>query len=791
MTIQQAFEVALQHHQSGRLVEAEALYRQILTVDPRHADALHYLGVIAHQVGQNDAAVGLIRQAIALAPGVPETHSNIGECYRALGQLDEAIATYRQAIALKPNYPDAHNNLGNALREKGQLDEAVAAFSRATALQPNFADAYSNLGNALQDKGRLEEAIAAYRQAIALKPNFPEAYSNLGNALRNRGQVDEAIAAYHQAITLKPNYPEAHSNLGNALRDSWQLDEAIAAFRQAIALKPNFPEACSNLGNALRDNGQLDEALGSYLRAIALKPNFPEAQYNLGNALRENGQLDEAIAALQEAITLQPNSPEAHNNLGVALKDKGQLDEAIAAYHRAIDLKPAFADAHSNLVFALHYHPGRNAETVAEKQRSWALQHATALKQFIQPHHNDPNPNRRLRIGYVSPDLRDHVVGRYLMPLFEHHGSTQFELLCYSGVRRPDEMTARFRSLAGQWRSTVGVGDQQVAELIREDGVDILVDCSLHSAENRLLVFARRPAPVQVSYAGYPGSTGLEAIEYRISDKYLEAEALEFPSAGSGQAPIRSLEIGSPRPPDLPSSISHSEPALSLSKGPAKRVFLLESFWCYDPRGMEVAVNELPAMKSKVVTFGCLNNFCKVNDRVLALWARILGQLEGSRLLLLSPAGSHRERTLALLRQLGVEGSRVEFVEGRPRREYLEWYQRIDIGLETFPYGGHTTSLDAFWMGVPVPALVGELPVSRAGLSHLTNLGLPELVARSEEEYVNLVVELAGDLPRLAGLRATLRERMRASVLVDAPRYARQIEQAYRQMWEHWCARKT
>ncbi len=239
----------------------------------------------------------------------------------------------------------------------------------------------------------------------------------------------------------------------------------------------------------------------------------------------------------------------------------------------------------------------------------------------------------------------------------------------------------------------------------------------------------------------------------------------------------RSSEIGSA--PFPRSSISDLRPA--------EQVFLLDSFWCFDPRQADLPVNALPALESMEVTFGCLNNFCKVNARVLALWARILGQIEDSRLLLLSPAGSHRERTLVLLQQLGVDKSRVEFVAGKPRREYLEWYHRIDIALETFPYNGHTTSLDAFWMGVPVPSLVGKLPVSRAGLSHLMNLGLPELVASSEDQYVNLVVELAGDLPRLASLRATLRERMKASVLVDAPRYARQIEQAYRQMWRRWC----
>jgi len=860
LSVPQAFQLAHQHHQAGRLAEAEALYRQILAAEPGHADALHLLGVVAHQFGRHAAAVDLITKAITAAPGVPAFHSNLGEAYRALGHIDEAIAAYRQAITLRVNYPDAHSNLGNALREKGQLDEAIASCRQAIALRPDYPEAYGNLGNALMEQGQWEEAVAAYRRAITLDPDLPGVHYNLGNALRDKGQLEEAIASYRQTIALRPNHPKACNNLGNALHDKRQWGEAIAAYRQAITLQPNFPDAYNNLGNTLHDKGQLDEAIAAYRQAIALQPNFPDAYYNLGialygkalldeaitsyrqaialrphypeaysnlgNALTDQGQLDEAIAAYRQAIALKPNYPEAHSNLGAALQGKGQLEEAIAVHRQTIALKTDFSEAHRNLasalmdqgqldeaiaacrqalalkadssqahsglIFTLHYHPGHDAETIGEEQRLWSQQHAAALKQFIEPHANDPNPTRRLRIGYVSPDLRDHVLVRYMMPLFEYHDRAQFELICYSGVRRPDERTARFLSLANRWRSTVGLGDQQVAELIRKDGVDILVDLSQHMAGNRLLVFARRPAPVQVSYGGYPGSTGLEAIEYRISDRWLESES-GIDAGRTSQDIPQEMQVAGCRLQDDSERNFHPascilHPASAFS--PSERVFLLDSFWCYDPRGMEVAVNELPAREKGQVTFGCLNNFCKVNDRVLALWARVLGRVEGSRLLLLSPAGSHREPTLAMLRQLGVEGSRVEFVAPRPRCEYLEWYHRIDIVLETFPYNGHTTSLDAFWMGVPVPALVGALPVGRAGLSHLMNLGLPELVARSEEEYVNRVVELAGDLPRLAELRATLRERMKASVLMDAPRYARNIEAAYHAMWRQWCQKR-
>jgi predicted O-linked N-acetylglucosamine transferase (SPINDLY family) len=288
--------------------------------------------------------------------------------------------------------------------------------------------------------------------------------------------------------------------------------------------------------------------------------------------------------------------------------------------------------------------------------------------------------------------------------------------------------------------------------MIREDRVDILVDLSQHLAGNRLPIFARRPAPVQVSFAGYPASTGVEAIKYRISDRHLEANC-EF--------------------------------------RPAERVFLLDTFWCYDPCGMEVNGNDLPALENRWVTFGCLNNFCKLNEPLLKLWARLLGSVQDSHLLLLTAAGSHRQRTIELLEREGIQAQRVEFAEPRPRRDYLELYHRLDIALDPFPYNGHTTSLDALWMGVPVVSLAGQQAVARAGYSQLSNLDLRELVAFSEDDYVGIATELAQDLPRLAALRATLRLRMEASMLMDGPRFARGIEAAYRAMWRAWCAGRS
>ena len=668
------------------------------------------------------------------------------------GDLAAAEALYRQILAAQPNHADALHLLGEIAYQMGQNETAAQLIGRAISIRPFEARYLVTLGRPLKAQGQFDAAIAAYRKAILIDPTLAEAHNNLGNALRERGQLAEAVAECRRALQLKPDYPEAHHNLGAALAAQGQLDQAVAAYRRALELRPNIPTTYNNLGNALRERGQFDEAVAAFLRALELKPDYAEAHNNLGNALRDRGELDPAIAAYRRALELKPDFADAHSNLGNARRDQGLLEEALAAYRHALELNPEQVGVQSNLIYTLHFHPGHDARSIAEERRRWNRRFAEPLKRFIAPHANDRAPDRRLRVGYVSPDFRNHVVGRNLLPLFARHDHRNFEIFCYSGVAQADQLTEAFRRRADHWRSTVGLDDEALADLIRRDGVDILVDLTQHMAENRLPMFARKPAPVQVSFAGYPDSAGLEAIEYRISDRYLEAGSAD------------------------------------QENGRTEQIRFIDSFWCYDPCGVEVEVNPLPALENETVTFGSLGNFGKVNERVLKLWARALGTAPDSRLLIWSLAGNHRERTLEVLRSEGVEARRVEFVGFRPRREYLELYHRLDIVLDTFPYNGHTTSLDALWMGVPVVSLVGNPPVSRAGLSQLTNLGLPELAAGSESEYVNIAGGLARNLPRLAELRGTLRDRMANSVLMDAPRFARQVEQAYREMWQAWSA---
>jgi predicted O-linked N-acetylglucosamine transferase (SPINDLY family) len=752
MTLEQQLESGLSHHRAGRLAEAEKMYRQVLAQQPNHPDALHLLGLVAVESRRWDAAVDWLRRAVRIQPDNAEAHNDLGNALRDQRQLDESIAAYRQAIGLKPDFAEAHCNLGNALRAKGRLEEAITACGQAVRLKPDNAEAHYNLGIALQANGAFDQAIAAYQQAIRLRPDFAQAHNNLGNVFAATGQLDQAIASQRQAIGLKADYAEAHYNLAVALQRKEQLDEALAAYRQAIRLKPDHAEAHNNLGNVLRDKGRLEDAIAAYRRAVELKPDLAHAHNNLGNAAKDLGRLEEAVNFYRQAIRIAPDYGNAHNNLGNALKDLGQLDEAIACYRRAIGLMPDHAEAHGALVFTLQYHPACDAKMIHEEARRWNQRHAEPLAHFIQPHANNRDPDRRLRIGYVSADFRRHSVGYFLLPLLEHHDRQFGDLFCYCNRQLLDDFTQRMKRACPNWRNILNLSDQDAANRIRSDAIDILVDLSGHTAGNRLLLFALKPAPIQVTYLGYPNTTGMTAMDYRLTDALAD-------------------------PPGLTDELN------------VEKLWRLPGCaWCYaaPPDPPQVA-----ARSPGPITFGCFNAFAKINEPLVAIWAKLLERVAGSRLLLKSAgagAASAQRRLAEQFAKHGISGERIE-MRGQiaDSRQHLNFYGRVDVALDSYPYNGTTTTCEALWMGVPVVSLAGRSHACRVGASLLGSVGLPELVAQTPEQYVQIAADLAGDLPRLAELRRTLRGQMEKSPLMDAARFARNVEAAYRQMWRNWC----
>ncbi|HMD53211.1 MAG TPA: tetratricopeptide repeat protein [Phycisphaerae bacterium] len=482
-----------------------------------------------------------------------------------------------------------------------------------------------NLAIGHHQAGRLAEAEAIYLQILRLEPKQPDALHLLGMIELQTGRGQRAVDLIKQAIDIDPSAAVYYNNLGLALQDRGDLDAAVAAYRRAIELLPDYATAYSNLGNAFGARCQFDEAIEAYGAALRVKPDFAEAKYNLGNAF----------------------------------KDTGRIDEAIAVYRDALKIKTDYITAQSNLIFALYFSPKFNAQEIHQELLNWTHRHAEPLKKFILPHTNHRDPERRLKIGYISGDFREHVVGWNLSPLLRQHNREQLEIFCYSSSKSFDNLTRSIKESADVWRNIAGIDDQRAAQIIRDDQIDILIDLASHTANNRLLIFARKPAPVQVTYLGYAGSTGLDTIDYRFSDPYLD-------------------------PPESDLSI-YSEQTMRLP----------EVYWCYQPGGSAPQVTPLPALSAGFITFGCMNNFYKVSSGAWDLWMQILGAVPNSRLIIYAHVGSHRDVVRERFGKNGIAPERLEFIGKQPWPEYMNTYNRIDIALDPFPYNGGITTCDS------------------------------------------------------------------------------------------------
>ena len=609
-----------------------------------------------------------------------------------------------------------------------------------------------NLGNAMSAEGRPEAAISQYQKALDLKPDFAEAYYNLAYILHQLGQVEKTIPLYQKVVELRPDLSEAHNNLGNAYLHRGQISEAISSYQKALELRPDNAQAYSNLGNVYQIEGRIDQAIFCYEKAVKLNPDNPEAYNNMGAALKHCGRLEEAVSYHRKALELEPGSAVAHNNLGSAYKHQGKLPEAISCYRKACHLKRDYAEAHSNLILAMQYDQTSNPKEIFYESLAWWKEHGSSNKrEFL---HNRPSNStkKRLRIGYVSPDFREHSVSYFFLPLLEAHDRHAVEIFCYAEVKWADEVTGRIKTLSDHWRSTVGLTSDEVARRIHEDRIDILVDLAGHTADNRLLVFAGRPAPVLVTWLGYPGTTGMEVMDYRFTDEIAD--------------------------PTGDADKYHSEALIRLPNG----------FLCYSPPEPSPDVSDLPSLDNKQITFGSFNNLPKMNERVVEIWSRILSHAPGSSLLLKSRQlkdESTKRRYMDLFIKNGVTPDRVNLLPATASiSEHLALYNRVDIGLDPFPYNGTTTTCEALWMGVPVVTLRGDRHASRVGASILTRVGLRDLVTESEREYVSRAVRLASDLDRLKELRAGMRRRIMESPLCNPESFARSVENAYGEMWK-------
>ncbi len=639
----------------------------------------------------------------------------------------------------------------------GRFAEARAAYDDVLLLAPEHADAWHYSGLAAFQSGDVDAALERLRRAIAVEPGRPRIYSDLGAALRLKGQLEEAREALERAVSADPGHTQAWHNLGMTHRARGDLARAAECLERAVSLDPALAVSHNALGTIRQASGDLQGALGAFRAATQANPQFAEALSNLGLALHETGRSGEAEQMLKRALSVAPNLAGAHFNLATIYQGEGAFDDARDELRRTVALEPKHGEARSALLFTHHYDPAMSGETILEQARAWNRLIADPLRTRRGVLANDRDPERRLRVGYVSPDFRTHSCAFFLLPLLAAHDRNAVEVFAYADVKKPDAMTETLQGYVDHWCWSRELDHDALAQRIRADGIDILVDLQGHLSDNRLPVFAMKPAPVQVSWLGYPGTTGLPAIDYRITDA-----SADPPGAADAQ---------------------FSETLVRLP-GP---------FLCWGPP----VDSPEPVLRARgaddAIVFGSFNNVAKLTPQVVALWARILVAVPSAELVLKSYwLGRRRvvERVHAQFEAHGIARTRVKCLSWiEAIGGHLDAYDGIDIALDPFPYNGATTTLEALWMGVPVVALAGTRHSGRVGASILTHAGAPELLADSMDAYADTAIALAQDRDRLTSYRHDLRAALLSSPLLDGAGFAQAVEMAYRTMWRDWCAR--
>jgi protein O-GlcNAc transferase len=697
-----------------------------------------------HRSGHVAAASTVYRRVLAVEPSRADALHLLGVASQQSGNPHAAVIAIDRARRLDPPQPVFHLNLGVAQKAAALTGDAVASYLVALALNPAYEDAFSNLGNILREGGAPARAETALRRALAIRPLYLDAHFNLALALNELGRSDEAVRQYRATLSLMPAHVEAHNNLGSALLNQADIEGAVTHCRCAIAINPAYANAFTNLANCLRRQGDDDGAIKLFDRALKLRPNSVEALNNGGLALQDSGQLAAAIARYRLALVLHPEFAPAHNNLALTLLEQGRADDADVAFGRALAVVPDFAYVQMSRIFCQLYRPGTSLKDLWERSCRWGDRQIVPWA----PPRCERSDEEKPRLGFVSADLRAHAVAFLILPALEQLHRLGWHLTFYSNSDQADKITARFQAIAAAWRVVTGTPDPALARMIEDDRIDILFDLAGFSGHNRLTCLAGRPAPVQIAWAGYPATTGLPAIDYILADAVqIPASAEPFFRERVIRMPVSYIAY---RPPD-------DVPLPDRCGGP--------------------------------VTFGSFNALKKINPGVIRVWSRILRETPDSRLLMKTPVlncPGTRQRFSDLFAANGVDPARLHFVGGTPMEQHLAWMGRADIALDPFPYSGGQTTLDCLWMGLPVITFPGETMASRHSLGYLSAISLEELAASGEEDYVARAVALVRDPPRLAALRAGMRQRILSSPLCDEKAFAVHLADALSAIWRRW-----
>ncbi len=674
-----------------------------------------------------------------------------------LGKFSAAEAADVKILEADDANVGALTRLAAVAALQGREAQSMTLLSRAITINPLDADAHLCLGKIHLDHDRNEKAVASLEVAVRHKSNNAEAHYKLGNALKNLGKLSEALACYRNAVLFKASYAEAYNNMGVVHQQRGHRDDAITCYRKAAALNPKLAFAQFNLCLLLLDEASNpQEALDNFEKALALEPEIAGSRlaetYNrLGVLLQSHGKLKEALSCFENAIAVKPDLGEANNNLGMTLSHFGRHEEAIAAFRRAITTDPNLAYAHSNLLFYLSHVANIAPEAVFAEHCAFGDRFEGPFRSQSKSHDNVRDRERKLRVGFVSADLRDHAVAAFVEPIWAELDKQQFEIWVYSNNVYEDAVTQRLKKNTHSWVNVARMSYDAMAARIREDRIDILFDLSGHTADNRLLTFARKPAPIQVTWIGSPNTTGLRSMDYYLADRFST-------------------------PPGLLDGLF------------TEKIVRLPSGVLFQPFGAAPDVNDLPMLSNGTITFGSFNRSDKLAENVVMLWSKVLNSVPGSRLLLGGVSDSAIQAHLAnMFSRHGVDDSRLLFFPRTPMAEYLDLHHKVDLILDTFPFGGGTTSCHAAWMGVPVLTLAGKTMASRVGVIINSNLGLNEFIAESEDQFVAKATLWSQQAPELAAIRSELRSRMQASPFRQPPLVTRWLESAMRTMWHRWC----
>ncbi len=774
------FEAGVNHHEAGRLREAEACYRHVLSACPDHADALHLLGLIAFQAGRADISAELIGKAIKLDKRNPYYFFNLGSALQALRRFDGALESYDNALALKPDIAEALNNRGNALLELKRFEKALESYDKALAVRPGYAEAFYNRGNTLRELNRFGEALASYERALALKPDSAEAFNGRGNALQQLKRLDEALESYDKALALNPGSADTFYNRGNALLELKQFEEALASYDSALALKPDHALAFNNRGNALLELKRFEEALECFSRALALKPDYAPAFNNLGFALKSLKRFGEALASYNRALALKPDYAEAFNGRGDALRNLERFGEALASYEAGIALKPDSADGLSGAMWCANSLcdwsrraalSARAAELISNGGGYVSpfallgycgdplLQLKCAESFAARAFPSLPRPlwsggawrRDKLRIAYLSADFQQHATAHLMAELFEQHDRSRFEVIAVDfSVDDRSETRKRLVAAFDRWIDVRRVSDEGAAKLLYDLRADIAIDLKGHTQDSRPGILSHRPAPVQVSYLGYPGATGLPFIDYIIADKIV--------------APLECQPFFTEKIVHLPDCYQVND---------AKR-----------PIAGQTPTRAEAGLPEEGFVFCCFNGNWKIAPDRFGVWMRLLAAVPASVLWLLRDNEGAERNLRNEARASGIDPARLIFASRLPFEQHLARHRLADLFLDTLPCNAHTTASDALWAGVPVVTQLGEAFAGRVAASLLHAIGLPELVTRNIADYEALALRLARDPIALEGYKNRLGANRLTYPLFDTDRFRRHIEAAYLQMWK-------